>query len=110
MSHNWSKSASYPISLNTAWLPYLHGDLPVINQNLSSQEIGADCGLVASTELLVDLHMSAISLTVHSFVVLELQFARDRSWIECDARTYILVHQTRLAYTAVAKDNDLGGQ
>lgn len=39
----------------TSGLSYLHGDLSVINQNLSSQEISSDGGLVARTELLVDL-------------------------------------------------------
>ncbi len=36
---------------------HLHGDLSVVDKHLSRQEVGADRGLVAGAELLVDLHM-----------------------------------------------------
>lgn len=36
-------------------LAHLHRHLSIVDQNLSSQEIGADGGLVARTEFLVDL-------------------------------------------------------
>lgn len=77
-------------------LSYLHRDEAVIDQNLFGQKIGADCRLVARRELLVDLHHISVYLrTVGSRPV------KDR------LATYILIHQTRLAYATVAKDDDL---
>ena len=40
-------------------VPYLHGDLAVVYQDLSRQKVGTDCGLVAGAELLVDLFEAA---------------------------------------------------
>ncbi len=36
-------------------LPYLHGDLSIVYQNLLCRKVGADGGLVAGAEFLVDL-------------------------------------------------------
>lgn len=35
--------------------PYLHGHHPVVDENFLGKKVGADCGLIASTEFLVDL-------------------------------------------------------
>lgn len=89
-------------------LYYLHSHLSVVNEHFSREEVGADRGLVAGTELLVDLRCPRS--------VRLMRGAERRVWQrrlrETPRRcrsigTYILVHQTGLADTAVAKDDDL---
>lgn len=75
-------------------VPYLHGDLLVVDDNLSCQKIGANGSLVARAELLVDL-----SGNVESVI---------RSRVGIGGRApHILVHQACLADTAVTKNDDL---
>lgn len=79
--------------------PYLHCNLSIIDQDLSRQEIGADCSLVTRAELLVDLE-SKISWLVRSCDGLDSSFKRRLG-------AYILVHQAGLADTTISKDNNL---
>jgi len=66
--------------------------LAVVDQHLTGEEIRTNCGLVACAELFVDLElmMGSVSLTE-----------------EAPSAAYILVHQARLADTAIAQDDDL---
>lgn len=64
----------------------------IVHQDLLGEEIGTYCGLVACTELLVDLN-------VHHVSVLSTA-TRPRT-------TYILIHQARLANPTIAENNDL---
>ena len=76
-------------------LSYLHGNLSIIDQDLSSQEIGADGSLVACTELLVDLRA-------------QTQYQHRNNSVEIGWESaYILVHQAGLADTAIAQDDNL---
>lgn len=91
---------------------YLHGDLPVVDQDLTGQEVGADGGLVARAELLIDLGREKEKERQASAVVRRAggQRRRKRAATGASAGTgeaNILVHQAGLADTAIAKDNDL---
>lgn len=74
--------------------PYLHRHLPIIDDDLAGEEIRTNGRLVARAELLVDLFSEPSSAPVF----------RSRGGA---ALPYILVHQTRLADTAITKDDDL---
>lgn len=75
-------------------VPYLHGDLLVVDDDLPCQKVGANGGLVARAELLVDLFGEAESVI--------------RSSVGIGGRApHILVHQACLADTAVTKNDDL---
>lgn len=79
---------------------HLHGDLSVIDHDLPRQEISADGGLVARTKLLLDLHASASASS--SGPGATVQHKRP-------GHSYILVHQARLADTAISEDDNLFG-
>jgi hypothetical protein len=74
----------------------LEGHDAVVDGYFFCQEVGADSGFVGGRELFVDLKGE-----------MELAWVLRRVWFA--AETYILVHQTRLAYAAVAKDDNLMG-
>lgn len=87
---------------------HLHSHLPVIDEYFPRKEIGPDRCLVARTELLVDLLGTSVSVSL-SHGRYGLGSCRRQS---CSAnvpmeRSYILVHQTRLADTAIPEDDNL---
>lgn len=87
---------------------HLHGHLSVIDEYFPRKEIGPDRCLVARTELLVDLLGTTVSVSL-SHRRYGLGSCRRQS---CSAdvpmgRSYILVHQTRLADTAIPEDDNL---
>lgn len=87
---------------------HLHSHLSVIDEYFPRKEIGPDRCLVARTELLVDLLGTTVSVSL-SHRHYGLGSCRRQS---CSAnvpmeRSYILVHQTRLADTAIPEDDNL---
>ena len=79
--------------------------MSVIHHDLAGQEIGADSGFVASAELLVDLDGTTCESMASGRACRGFEEGERR---KSDA--YILVHQTSLADTAVAEDDDLDAQ
>lgn len=87
---------------------HLHSHLSVIDEYFPRKEIGPDRCLVARTELLVDLFGTTVSVSLSHWRY-GLGSCRRQS---CSAnvpmeRSYILVHQTRLADTAIPEDDNL---
>lgn len=87
---------------------HLHSHLSVIDEYFPRKKIGPDRCLVARTELLVDLLGTTVSVSL-SYRRYGLGSCRRQS---CSAnvpmeRSYILVHQTRLADTAIPEDDNL---
>jgi hypothetical protein len=80
---------------------YLHGNQSIVNQHLLRQEICTDRGLVTRAELFVDLP----KLSAHGPQTYGLHLGSLRGGEA--ASTYILVHQTRFADTAISQDDDL---
>lgn len=90
---------------------HLHSHLSVINEYFPRKEIGTDRCLVARAELLVDLLGTTVSVSL-SHLRYGLGSCRRQS---CSAdvpmeRSYILVHQTRLADTAIPEDDNLNSK
>lgn len=87
---------------------HLHSHLSVIDEHFPRKEIGSDRCLVACTELLVDLLgiISSVSLSHGRYSLGSCRLSSCSARVQIE-RSYILVHQTRLADTAIPEDDNL---